>query len=265
MAVQKRNRMARNDHIVILTGAGLSAESGLATFRDKDGIWAKYDYIEVATPEGFARNPELVHEFYNQRRRALKGVSPNVAHHALARLEHEYPGHVVIVTQNIDALHEAAGSKKLIHMHGTLLQALCNHCAARHTWADDLSTEVVCPSCGRTGGMRPDIVWFGEMPYHLDEIYGHLAAADLFISIGTSGNVYPAAGFVEEARTNGAHTVELNLEPSVGVSSFAEAIHGPATQVVPDYVERLLSAPLCDVGIPRQPRRAARTETDRSG
>jgi len=226
--------------IVILTGAGLSAESGLATFRDKDGIWSKYDINEVATPEAFARNPAKVHDFYNQRRRGMKNAAPNAAHFALARLEREYPGEVTVVTQNIDPLHEAAGTQRLIHMHGELLKALCAYCEARPPWHDDLSTEIVCPSCGRAGGMRPDVVWFGEMPYRMDEIYDLLYEADLFASIGTSGTVYPAAGFVREARAAGAHTVELNLEPSEGASLFAEKIHGPATVVVPQWVERLL-------------------------
>jgi NAD-dependent protein deacetylases, SIR2 family len=226
--------------IVILTGAGLSAESGLATFRDKDGIWSKYDINEVATPEAFARNPAKVHDFYNQRRRGMKNAAPNAAHFALARLEREYPGEVTVVTQNIDPLHEAAGTQRLIHMHGELLKALCAYCEARHPWHDDLSTEIICPSCGRAGGMRPDVVWFGEMPYRMDEIYDLLYEADLFASIGTSGTVYPAAGFVREARAAGAHTVELNLEPSEGASLFAEKIHGPATVVVPQWVERLL-------------------------
>jgi NAD-dependent protein deacetylase/lipoamidase len=228
-------------HIVILTGAGLSAESGLATFRDTDGIWAKYDYREVATPDGFARNPALVHDFYNQRRRGLAGVEPNAAHVALARLEREYAGEVTIVTQNIDALHEAAGSKRLIHMHGELLGALCANCTTRRPWSDDLGLETLCSSCGKTGGMRPDVVWFGETPYHMQRIAEALDAADLFVSIGTSGNVYPAAGFVAEARAHGAHTVELNLEPSDGVNLFQEAIHGRATQIVPAYVDRLLN------------------------
>ncbi len=234
--------MPRYDRIVILTGSGISAESGVATFRDKDGIWAKYDYREVATPEGFARNPALVHNFYNQRRRAHKGIAPNAAHHALARLEREHRGEVVVVTQNVDALHEAAGSTRLIHMHGELMKALCVCCEAQHPWADDLSTTTVCPACKESGGMRPDVVWFGEMPYHMERIAELLAAADLFISIGTSGNVYPAAGFVAEARAHGAHTVELNLEPSEGVSLFHEAIQGPAGKLVPVYVERLLAA-----------------------
>jgi len=233
--------MVSFERIVVLTGAGLSAESGLATFRDKDGIWSKYDITEVATPEAFAANPARVHEFYNLRRRGLRDAKPNAAHLALARLEREHRGEVTIITQNIDALHEAAGTKRLIHMHGELLIALCARCEARHPWHDDLSVEIPCPSCGKTGGLRPDVVWFGEMPYHMDEIYDVLAKADLFASIGTSGTVYPAAGFVREARAAGAHTVELNLEPSQGASLFAEAIHGPATRIVPEWVERILS------------------------
>jgi NAD-dependent deacetylase len=230
-------------HIVILTGAGLSAESGLATFRDKDGIWAKYDYREVATPEGFRSSPQLVHDFYNQRRRGLKDVAPNAAHFAVARLESEHKGSVTVITQNIDPLHEAAGSRNLIHMHGELLKALCALCGARHTWHGHLCLDTQCPGCQEKGGMRPDVVWFGEMPYEMERIYEALAVADLFISIGTSGNVYPAAGFVAVTRENGAHTVELNLEPSDGANLFQEAIHGPATQVVPAYVEHLLVAP----------------------
>ncbi len=228
------------DRIVILTGAGLSAESGVPTFRDAGGIWAKYDYREVATPEGFARNPVLVHEFYNMRRNAHATVRPNAAHEALARLERAYPGEVWVVTQNVDALHEGAGSRNLIHMHGELFRALCGACEASRPWSDDMSIETPCPQCGRKGAMRPDVVWFGEMPYQMERIRELLERADLFISIGTSGNVYPAAGFVAEARANGAHTVELNLEPSEGRSLFAEAIHGKATAVVPAYVDRLL-------------------------
>ncbi len=225
----------------MLTGAGLSAESGISTFRDKDGIWAKYDYREVATPEGFMRDPAKVLEFYNMRRRQGAGVQPNAAHVALARLEAEHPGDVLIVTQNVDRLHEAAGSRKLIHMHGEMAQSLCQHCGQRHAWgAEVLSVESVCPGCANAGGLRPDVVWFGEMPYHMERIYDALGRADLFISIGTSGTVYPAAGFVAEARGAGAHTVELNLEPSEGVSYFHETIHGKATEVVPSYVERLL-------------------------
>lgn len=228
--------------IVVLTGAGLSAESGVPTFRDRSGIWAQYDYREVATPEGFARNPARVHEFYNMRRRAHAAVKPNAAHAALARLEREFPGEVWIVTQNVDELQEQAGCRQLIHMHGEIYKALCAACGARRAWRDDLSEETVCPACDRAGGMRPDVVWFGEIPYHMERIRALLESADLFISIGTSGNVYPAAGFVAEARANGAHTVELNLEPSEGRSLFAEAIHGPATVVVPAYVATLLGA-----------------------
>jgi NAD-dependent deacetylase len=228
-------------NIVILTGAGLSAESGVPTFRDKGGIWARYDYREVATPEGFAHNPARVHEFYNLRRRAHADIRPNAAHEALARLEREHAGEVWIVTQNVDELHEQAGSRNLIHMHGEIMSALCADCGTGRPWRDDLSVETRCAACEAAGGMRPDVVWFGEMPYHMERIAALLAAADLFISIGTSGNVYPAAGFVAEARGSGAHTVELNLEPSEGHSLFAEAVYGPATQVVPAYVDRLLS------------------------
>lgn len=229
------------ERIVILTGAGLSAESGLSTFRDKDGIWAKHDIEDVATPEAFQRNPELVLDFYNQRRRGAIGVKPNDAHLALARLELFHPGSVLTVTQNIDPLHEMAGTHNLIHMHGELLKALCSHCGAKKPWREDISTDLACDSCGRKGGMRPDVVWFGEMPYQMDEIYQALSEADLFISIGTSGWVYPAAGFVVAAREVGAYTVELNLEPSEGATLFDEKIHGPATKIVPAYVDRLLS------------------------
>ena len=234
--------MARFARIIVLTGAGISAESGVSTFRDKDGIWAKVDYRDVATPEGFRRNPGLVHDFYNARRRAHAGIRPNAAHEALARLEREHAGRVTIVTQNIDVLHEAAGSQDLIHMHGEIMKALCMNCGGRAAWHEDLSVATRCPACGETGGVRPDVVWFGEMPYHMETISERLAQADLFLSIGTSGNVYPAAGFVEEARAAGAHTVELNLEPSEGRSHFAEARHGPATQVVPAFVADLLAA-----------------------
>jgi len=234
--------MAAYKRIVILTGAGLSKESGLSTFRDKDGIWAKYRIEDVATPEAFARDPERVLAFYNARRKGAAGVKPNAAHLALARLEQEHPGEVLTVTQNIDPLHEMAGTKRLIHMHGEILKALCNHCGAREAWEDDLTPGTLCRACGKAGGMRPDVVWFGEMPYRMDEIYDALANCDLFISIGTSGSVYPAAGFVMEARRAGAHTVELNLEPSQGISAFHEAIHGPATRVVPAYVDALLKS-----------------------
>ena len=234
--------MVAYQRIVILTGAGLSAESGLSTFRDKDGIWAKHNIEDVATPQAFARDPERVLEFYNTRRKGAAGVKPNAAHEALARLEKEHPGEVLTVTQNIDPLHEMAGTRRLIHMHGEILKALCAHCGAKEPWQDDLSTQLVCQVCNKSGGMRPDVVWFGEMPYGMEEIYQALGQCELFLSIGTSGSVYPAAGFVMEARAAGAHTVELNLEPSEGASQFARAIHGPATQVVPAFVDELLSS-----------------------
>jgi len=227
--------------IVILTGAGISAESGVDTFRDAGGIWSRVDYRDVATPQGFARNPRLVHDFYNERRRGMAGVTPNAAHAALARLERDFPGDFLLVTQNIDDLHERAGSTRLIHMHGEIGQALCTNCGNRLHWPDEMEVDTLCPACHSMGTLRPDVVWFGEMPYHMGRIERALAACDLFVSIGTSGSVYPAAGFVEEARRHGAHTVELNLEPSEGASFFAEALHGKATEIVPAFVERLLS------------------------
>ena len=230
----------RFEHIVVLTGAGLSAESGLGTFRDQGGLWSEFKLEEVATPEGFARNPARVHEFYNLRRRRLGEAQPNGAHRALARLEREHRGQVLTVTQNIDPLHEAAGTKHLIHMHGELARAICAACEESVDWTGDLSTEMVCAACGKAGAMRPDVVWFGEMPREMDRIYEALVACDLFISIGTSGSVHPAAGFVAEARAAGAHTVELNLEPSESASLFAEVHYGPATEIVPGFVDRLL-------------------------
>lgn len=232
-----------SESIVILTGAGISKESGLSTFRDADGIWATVRVEDVATPEAFLRDPARVHGFYNARRRmhADATIQPNAAHHALARLEREWPGEVLLVTQNIDDLHERAGSKNLIHMHGEMLKARCIWCEFVTAWQDDLSAEMQCPTCNAPGGMRPHVVWFGEMPLETDRIGAALDACGTFISIGTSGNVYPAAGFVAEARRNGARTVELNLEPSEGASLFDEALYGPATQVVPDFVARLLA------------------------
>jgi NAD-dependent deacetylase len=229
-------------NIVVLTGAGLSAESGLGTFRDKGGLWSEFDLEEVATPEGFARNPARVHDFYNFRRRRLGTARPNAAHHALARLEREHRGKVLTVTQNVDPLHEVAGTRQLVHMHGELARVLCGACFESVQWTGDLSTETVCATCGKAGAMRPDVVWFGEMPRGMDRIFEALLASDLFISIGTSGSVYPAAGFVAEAKGTGAHTVELNLEPSEGASLFAEAHYGPATEIVPAFVDRLLSS-----------------------
>ena len=233
--------MSKFQRIVILSGAGLSAESGLATFRDENGIWNKYDYRDVATPEGFQRNPHLVYDFYNMRRTEGAKARPNEAHRALAELQKKYPGEVLIVTQNIDCLHEAAGSKNLLHMHGDMQSLTCTNCDALLPWTTDLSDELTCPECELTGGLRPNVVWFGEMPYHMEEIAEALSKCDLFISIGTSGNVYPAAGFVAAAIHAGAHTVELNLEPSCTASHFAECHHGLATEIVPAYVAHLLT------------------------
>ena len=227
--------------LVVLTGAGISAESGLGTFRDKDGLWTKYDLEDVATPEGFMRDPALVHGFYNARRRNLVEASPNAAHHALAELERQWPGEFLLVTQNVDDLHERAGSRNLLHMHGELLKIRCENCGTVSDWRDDLDQSTGCTRCNTTGYLRPHVVWFGEMPFYMERIYAALQRCDLFVSIGTSGLVYPAAGFVAEARRAGrAHTVELNLEASDGHSLFAERIYGPATTVVPAYAARLL-------------------------
>ena len=226
--------------IVVLTGAGVSAESGLGTFRDTDGVWTKYDLNEMATPEGFARDPEKVHAFYNARRKNAASAKPNAAHHALARLQEQHSGDVIIVTQNVDSLHEAAGATA-IHMHGRLDRALCADCG--HDWDAPplmLATDQ-CPNC-RQQSTRPDIVWFGEVPKALMQIADHLETADVFAAIGTSGQVYPAAGFVSEAATSGARTVELNLETSDISSLFDERISGPATTVVPAWVASILGS-----------------------
>lgn len=228
-------------NIVILTGSGISAESGISTFRDKGGIWSRYDYRDVATPEGFERNPELVYEFYNMRRGIHATVQPNAAHVALARLEREHDGEVLIVTQNVDSLHERAGSSNVIHMHGRIGKVLCHDCRHRKVWQQDLHRTLTCDGCGKAGTLRPDVVWFGETPYELERIGTALKACDLFISVGTSGTVYPAASFVALARARGARTVELNLEASEGRPLFHEAVHGPATAVVPEFVERVLA------------------------
>ncbi|WP_050929328.1 NAD-dependent deacylase [Aestuariivita boseongensis] len=227
------------EKIVILTGAGISAESGLGTFRDEGGLWSQHRIEDVATPEGFARDPALVHGFYNARRVQAAQAAPNPAHEALARLQRDHSGEVVIVTQNVDGLHEAGGAQGVIHMHGELAGALCAFCGHRWRAPDEMSVNEPCPVCHGPGG-RPDVVWFGEIPYHMETILEHLAQADLFAAIGTSGNVYPAAGFVEEARAAGAHTVELNLEPSAVVSRFGETRFGPASQTVPAWVGELL-------------------------
>lgn len=229
--------------VVILTGAGISKESGLDTFRDKDGIWADVNVEEVATPEAFASDPEKVHKFYNHRRDALldANIQPNAAHEALARLEEKWPNDVLIVTQNIDDLHERAGSRNLIHMHGELLKARCSHCQSVVAWDAPIIVETYCPNCGQQGGMRPHVVWFGEEPFMLETIGEALSKCGLFISIGTSGNVYPAAGFVATVKHYGkAGTVEMNIEPTEGESEFADALYGPATQTVPQLVDQML-------------------------
>ncbi|WP_170430184.1 NAD-dependent deacylase [Ruegeria arenilitoris] len=230
------------EKIVILTGAGISAESGLGTFRDEDGLWAQHRIEDVATPEGFARDPALVHRFYNARRVQASKAQPNAAHKALARLQQGFRGDVVIVTQNVDSLHEAGGAQNVIHMHGTLAGALCAACDHRWSSPPEMAVGESCPVCDAPTA-RPDVVWFGEMPYHMDAIYDHLADAALFASIGTSGQVYPAAAFVHEARMSGAQTVELNLAPSDGASSFDDVILGPASETVPRWVEGLLGRP----------------------
>ena len=230
-------------NIVILTGAGISAESGIQTFRASDGLWHNHRIEEVATPEGFAQNPALVHEFYNARRQQLHdpAIQANAAHLALARLENSYPGKVLLVTQNVDNLHERGGSTQLIHMHGELNKIHCQRTGRVYHWDKDLSTATVCPCCKQTGNLRPHIVWFGEMPLQMEEIYSALMACGLFISIGTSGQVYPAAGFVQIAQQAGARTVELNLDPTSNSAIFDESLNGPASQLVPAYVDQLLS------------------------
>jgi NAD-dependent deacetylase len=225
--------------IVILTGAGISAESGLSTFRDPAGIWARHDWREVATPEAFARDPAAVHAFYNMRRKAVLSAEPNAAHHALARLGHALGDRLMLVTQNVDDLHEKAGSPDVLHMHGTHTRALCAACGHRWPAPPVMAPADRCPECA-VPAIRPDVVWFGEMPYQMEQIAAALLGARLFVSIGTSGTVYPAAGFVRQARAAGARTLELNLEPSRRAGLFDDARHGPATEVVPAWVDEVL-------------------------
>ncbi|MCJ2186544.1 NAD-dependent deacylase [Novosphingobium beihaiensis] len=238
--------MAAIRNIVILTGAGVSAESGIDTFRDSGGVWEQHRVEDVATPEAFARDRDLVLRFYDMRREAIQTRQPNAAHLALAKLQAQWPGRVTLVTQNVDDLHDRAAAAlgvtaaDLIHMHGEHLNAWCTACDVRSPWAGPLLDRPACPSCGEAA-LRPDIVWFGEMPYRMEEIFAALREADLFVSIGTSGAVYPAAGFVRNARDLGAATLELNLEPSQGSLWFDEARHGPATVVVPAWVEEMLA------------------------
>lgn len=230
--------------IVILTGAGISKESGLATFRGQGGLWQGVRVEEVATPKAFLHDPELVHTFYNARRDVLQSddIKPNDAHLALARLEKHWPGGVLLVTQNVDNLHERAGSQKLIHMHGELLKARCTACDAVMTWQQNMNIHSICPSCDKSGHLRVNVVWFGEMPMHMDTIYRALRRCGLFISIGTSGNVYPAAGFAQVVSENpDAKTLELNLEPSLNAKHFSMGDYGPASKIVPEFVNQLLS------------------------
>lgn len=234
--------------IVILTGAGVSAESGLATFRASDGLWCNHRIEDVATPEGFTRDADLVHRFYNMRRMQLREVSPNPAHHALASLACEWKGQFFLVTQNVDDLHERAWIGKALssgftfsHMHGELKKVRCVESGRIFSWAEDLGVNSQCPCCKEEGNLRPHIVWFGEMPLDMEQIYTAIHTCDLFVSIGTSGNVYPAAGFVQEARRVGAHTVEINLEPSQGHSQFSQTMYGQASKLVPEFVETLLT------------------------
>ncbi len=232
------------ERIVILTGAGISAESGIKTFRDSGGLWENHFIEDVATPEGFVRNPGLVQRFYNDRRRQLQdpSIQPNAAHRGLSELEERHSGQVLVVTQNVDNLHERAGTKNLIHMHGQLLQMRCQRTGQVFPVTGDISPDLRCACCSRTATLRPNIVWFHEMPFEMDRIFGELSRCDLFMAIGTSGNVYPAAGFVHAANRAGAHTVELNLEPSLVESEFQEKLYGKAGEVVPAFVKKLLDS-----------------------
>lgn len=232
--------------LFVLTGAGVSAESGVSTFRDAGGIWTQYDFRDVATPEGFARDPAKVHAFYNWRRKYLQEAEPNAAHRALARLQAELAsrgGRLFLCTQNVDDLHERGGAAQVLHMHGELLKVRCARCGALRDERGDISVDTVCSACGSAGGMRPDVVWFGETPRDLDRISTEVAAADLFVSLGTSGTVYPAAGLVREARAAGVATLELNLEPSADPRAFDDARYGPATEIVPAWTAEVLADP----------------------
>lgn len=228
-------------NIVILTGAGVSAESGLATFRGPDGLWEGHRVEDVCTPEAFRRDPALVHAFYDARRDKLATVKPNAAHEALARLDDEWPGELLLITQNVDDLHERAGSRRLLHMHGELTKGWCLACGERFVWTGPMGEGATCPECQVRGSVRPDIVWFGEMPYDMDRIDDALRQCDLFVSIGTSGAVYPAAGFVQTARYCGARTLEINLEPSLGSYMFDESRTGRAGDLVPCWVDEVLA------------------------
>lgn len=232
-------------NLVILTGAGISAESGVPTFRASDGLWEGHRIEDVATPEGYAADPTLVQDFYNRRRRQLAEVQPNAAHHALADLAARWEGDFLLVTQNVDDLHDRAHAEvlpgmgfELIHMHGELLKGRCTRSGVVSDWPGDMATHEPSPDHPE-GRMRPHIVWFGEMPLAMNRIEAALAKCDLFVSIGTSGAVYPAAGFVQLARAAGARTVEINLEPTMGAGMFDEGVYGPATEAVTGFVAGL--------------------------
>lgn len=232
------------ERIFILTGAGTSAESGLGTFRDEGGLWTQVNLEDVASIDGYHRDPELVLDFYNMRRKNLAAAAPNAAHFALAALQDAWKaqgGAVFLCTQNVDDLHERAGSADVVHMHGELTKARCESCEAVFAWVEDLTVTTRCPSCGVAGFVRPHIVWFGEMPFEMERIYEELALADMFVAIGTSGAVYPAAGFVTAARQAGARTLEINLAPSDTADAFDDARYGPATQAVPAWVEAMIA------------------------
>jgi NAD-dependent deacetylase len=232
--------MAMPKNVVVLTGAGISAESGIRTFRAADGLWEDHRVDEVATPEAFVRDPQLVQRFYNARRaQLLDGIEPNAGHRALATFEQQHEGEFLLITQNIDNLHEQAGSQNLLHMHGELLKIRCSASGELFPCEEDLHSERHCACCQRPGQLRPHVVWFGEMPLYMDDIHRALSRCDIFVSIGTSGNVYPAAGFFQVAKQAGAHTVELNLEPSNHGSRFDEVHYGPASRVVPEYLSTL--------------------------
>lgn len=256
-AMDIQNFIKPESNIVILTGAGISAESGIQTFRAADGLWENHRVEDVATPEAFIKNPGLVQNFYNQRRSAIlsANVKPNPAHYALAKLEEKWSalngGEVLLVTQNIDNLHERAGSRNVIHMHGELLKMFCTNCtppmqnetAKKYDIQEDIDEHTLCSGCHENGTLRPDIVWFGEIPYHMDVCARALQNCDLFLSIGTSGNVYPAAGFVQEAMLAGALSAEINLEPSANASIFSTGFYGPASQKVPEFIQKLTGSP----------------------
>ncbi len=233
---------AKYKSIFVLTGAGISQESGIPTFRSSDGLWNNHKIEDVATIEAYYKNQDYLHEFYNQMRIDLIEKKPNPAHLALAKLEKEYQGAVHIITQNIDTLHEKAGTQNLYHMHGKINELVCLNCGHTYeTWQSDVSSENICPNCNTQGMIKPNIVFFGEMPLYMDKIEKLLKTSDLFISIGTSGVVYPAAGFVQTAKYYGAKTIEINLEPFSTNPHFDKHITGKAGQIVPELVDKLLN------------------------